>query len=159
MKVLTITLVAVIMLSVASVAATNQSKATLGERVSALEKQVAQLQTFRWTEQHARNVVSQRVWDRLTSCRIPKQIGACTDLDPVVYAFRDPAVPDAVSHRLYREGIWSAQPGADGDSWQVSVTITTEDGHTWGPFTWYVWSSNSLVWSASYYSDQGYGKR
>jgi hypothetical protein len=109
MKVLTITLVAVIILSLASIAATNQSKATLGERVQTLEKQVAQLQTMRWTEQHARNMVSQRVWDRLTSCRIPKQIGACTDLDPVVYALQ--GVPDEVSHRLYREGYWQAQAG------------------------------------------------
>jgi hypothetical protein len=158
MKLLTVALVTVIVLSLASVAATSQSKASLGGRVQALEEQVARLETMRWTQQHATNVVGQRVWDRISSCRTPKSVGPCSSLDPVLYAFHGQNVPDPVTHRLYREGYWTAQPGADGNSWQVTATISI-DGASYGPFIWYVWSSNSLVWAANYYADMGYGKR
>ena len=159
MKALTITLVAVVILSMATVGAVNQNKASLGERVSVLEKRVATLEVMRWTPLAATNAVRWEVWNRISSCRTPKTVGPCTDLDPILYAFHGKNVPDPISHRLPRDGYWMAQPGTDGDSWQVTVTFTAEDGHTWGPFTWIVWSSNGLIWSADYYKAMGYGTR
>jgi hypothetical protein len=158
MKILTITLIAVALLSMTTVAATNQDKLTLGERVTALEKRVTTLESQRWTPLAATNVVGQRVWDRISSCRTPKSIGACSSLDPVLFPFHNPPMPDNVTHKLYREGLWTAQPGGDGDSWVVTATIEV-DGRSYGPYAWYVWESNSLIWAKSYYIAMGYGKR
>jgi hypothetical protein len=144
----------------ASVAATNQTKYSLQQRVEYLEQQVAYLQTFQWTDQDAVDVTAQEVWERITSCRIPQGLGYCSELDPVLYAFKGQNVPNHVILRLYTEGYWTAQSGGDGDNWQVSVTITTQDGYTYGPFYWYVFSSTRQVWSidyyAAHYSPEGY---
>jgi hypothetical protein len=141
-------LITVTLLSVATIAATNQDRNTLGERVKALEQRVAALETMRWTEQDVRSIVSLRIWDRLTSCRIPKRIGPCSTLDLVVSGLQ--GIPDEISHRLYQEGRWTAWRGRDDDSWGVSATISV-DGRRYGPLIWYAWESNSLVWSKIYY--------
>jgi hypothetical protein len=117
-----------------------------------LEKQVAQLQILQWNELAATNHVRWEVWNRISSCRTPKSVGAgCSQLDPVLHAFHGQNVPDPISHRISREGSWRAYPGKDGDSWQVTVEFTDETGRQYGPFSWYTWSSNGLIWSEAFY--------
>ena len=144
MKLLGLALIAIIILSIASVGATSNSKASLEQRISVLEAQ-------RWTTpQHAVNVVSQRVWDRATSCNLQAQYGSCISQDPVLYAFNaQGSHATYVAQNISNYGEWYATQGADGDTWTVTATLTVEN-YTYGPFTWYVWESNSFIRSANW---------
>jgi hypothetical protein len=148
MKLLGLALIAIIILSIASVGATSNSKASLEQRIAVLEAQ-------RWTTpQHAVNIVSQRVWDRATSCNLAPAYGSygeCTSKDPVLSAFNGQGNHTTyVARNISHYGEWYAAQGADGDTWTVTATMTNTEGYTCGPFTWYVWESNSYIRSANW---------
>jgi hypothetical protein len=131
------------------------------DRIAALEARLQALESLRWTENHAINAVSYKVWERSSSCDLEKWGGSCYLPDPVLQPFASlyvdgPYVNGGYSVALARSachnGQWYAEDNGDGDSWTVSVTITVanNDGTStdFGPMSWTVWESNGYIQAA-----------
>src|SRR5918996_1432206 len=118
------------------------------DRIAALEARVQALEYLRWTENHAINAVSQRLWDRYSSCNLRNRFD-CYANDLVLKAFT--AAKDEKGNRYSTEvmdylalsantyGVWYAQDNGDGDSWNVWVIINEDQ------ITWTVWQSNGFI--------------
>jgi hypothetical protein len=172
MKKLIVGTIIALAITLGTLAAQSQTEATSNR--TGLEEQVADLQYrlegveelladatdrvvglehLRWTEDHATNVVAYKVWDRATTCTTNNQYLNCAYADPTLGAFynagyyKDLATQMALNAFAY--GQWEASPNEDGDSWTVSVIVPVdyEDGTTieYGPVTWTVWESTSVV--------------
>jgi hypothetical protein len=119
------------------------------DRIAVLEARLQALEYLRWTENHAINVVAYKVWERASSCNVEGRFSSCYISDQVFQPFRHQGTyTNYLALSAYHYGTWSASPNGDGDSWNVSVTITidSERGSTdYGPFTWTVWESNGYI--------------
>jgi hypothetical protein len=126
------------------------------DRIAALEARLQALEYLRWTENHAINAMSQRVWERYSSCN-PDSYWPCHSNDLVLMPFTTAKDHNGNSHYGFADvlagransGAWYAQDNGDGDSWNVWVIITIPDGKgyqtTYGPITWTVWQSNGFI--------------
>src|SRR5919106_492325 len=122
------------------------------DRIAALEARLQALEYLYWTEDHAINAVSQRLWDRYSSCNLGHR-GECYRNDlvlmPFVYAkdqygnYPTVGVMDYLAGLANTHGIWYAQDNGDGDSWNVWVVI--KSGNDEYHITWTVWQSNGFI--------------
>jgi hypothetical protein len=112
------------------------------------EAMLQALEYLLWTEDHAINAVSQRVWNRYSSCNLRTRYDCYTN-DIVLMAFNvkdkygDHPSTDVMDYEALSAcsyGTWYAQDNGDGDSWNVWVT-TPGGGH----YTWTVWQSNGFI--------------
>jgi hypothetical protein len=126
--------------------------AALEARLQALESRLQALEYLRWTENHAIHAVGYKVWERASSCQVQARFTSCYRSDQVLYPFSNQGTyTNYLALNAYHYGTWSASPNGDGDSWNVSVTITidVEDRSIdYGPFTWTVWESNGHIQAA-----------
>jgi hypothetical protein len=112
--------------------ATNSAKST-SQQIKELEARVAALEHLHWQDYYAVNAVSQRVYERATTCS-----GKCANNDLVLYEFKYPKdnyerlVPSYISGN----GQWQAKE-INPDQWEVSATVQIGD-YTYGPYTWYI---------------------
>jgi hypothetical protein len=131
------------------------------DRIAALEARLQALEYLRWTENHAINAVSYKVWERASSCDISYWGGNCYLYGPVLMSFGNlhyngeyvnSAYSQMLARKAYHYGTWSATDNGDGDSWTVSVTITVDnnDGTSTddSPISWTVWESNGYIQAA-----------
>jgi hypothetical protein len=124
------------------------------DRIAALEARLQALEYLRWTENHAISAVSQRVWERYSSCNLGTDYCYTTDL--VLMPFAAAATdekgyrPDYLMKRLAQyvntHGAWYAQDNGDGDSWNVWVILKIDNSEY--HFTWTVWQSNGYIQAA-----------
>jgi hypothetical protein len=124
------------------------------DRIAALEARLQALEYLRWTENHAIDAVSYKVWERVSSCAIPESY-ECYNTDPVLMPFDklrfngvyDHAYSRWIAKNAYPNGLWYAQDNGDGDSWNVWVVVKTQD---YGEYhiTWTVWQSNGYIQAA-----------
>ena len=123
------------------------------DRIAALEARLQALEYLRWTENHAINAVSQRVWERYSGCYLEYRYQCYTN-DLVLMAFQtvkhpdgtsgyNTAVMDKVAQHVNTHGTWYAQDNGDGDSWNVWVVIQYDN--TEYHITWTVWQSNGFI--------------
>jgi hypothetical protein len=111
------------------------------------EARLQALEYLFWTEEHAINHVSQRLWERYSSCNITYGDSNCYNTDLVLLAFNVPdqygQYPDYDAIRYLAaantHGKWYAQDNGDGDSWRVWVVISGKQ------YTWDVWQSNGFI--------------
>jgi hypothetical protein len=120
------------------------------------EGRLQALEYLLWTEDHAINAVSQRLWERYSSCNLGAY--TCYNNDLVLMPFttlktqngylRTAEINYLLQH-ANTHGAWYAQDNGDGDSWNVWVIITVKDQQGYdvefGPFTWTVWQSNGFI--------------
>jgi hypothetical protein len=118
------------------------------DRIAAVEARLQALEYLRWTENHAINAVSQRLWDRYSGCYLQHRYDCYTQdlvLIPFLAVGKDEkgyvhsAIADRYAYNATAHGVWYAQDNGDGDSWKVWVVI---DEHQ---FTWTVWQSNGFI--------------
>ena len=125
------------------------------DRIAALEARLQALEHLRWTENHAINAVSQRVWERYSSCNLNRYL--CYTQDSVLVAFTaaqiENAAPDYsvafwdnLAEYANTHPVWYAQDNGDGDSWNVWVIIKSDQEEY--RITWTVWQSNGYIQAA-----------
>jgi hypothetical protein len=109
------------------------------------------LEYLRWTEDHAITAVSQRVWDRYSSCTLGYD---CYKHDLVLMPFAYVTFQDG-SHPTYdvmhymagvasTQGRWFEASTNDGDSFTVWVVINVDYGKE-THISWTVWQSNGFI--------------
>jgi hypothetical protein len=131
---------------------------SLEQRIQSLEQKVDRLEYRSWTADHAINVVSQRVWDRCSSCNL-NLYRDCYSQDLVLQSFAYHQYADGsyatgqqmveMAYLASTQGQWSAYDNGDGDSFTVTVLINTggyQDVH----ISWQVWQSNGFVQGVVY---------
>jgi hypothetical protein len=106
------------------------------------EARLQALEYLLWQEHHAINAVSQRVWDRVSTCNCYLNgtvLMPFAAIPKVTSAGRPIIAQNAVSN-----GTWYAEPHGDGDGWHVWVIVTVGD-KDYGPISWDVWQSNGFI--------------
>jgi hypothetical protein len=127
----------------------NQAEATNSQQstedlIKELQARIEALEHLHWQDYYAVNVVSQRVWERASSCSVQSRFASCYLSDPVLSAFvNEGNLKNYISQNIGLYGKWDAKE-VNRDQWEVTATLHTED-HTYGPFTWYIWESNGFI--------------
>jgi hypothetical protein len=135
-----------------TIGVTGDVLATPPPTQNSTEARLQALESLMWTETHATSAVSQRVYDRVSTCPDPY---ICYQYDTVLAAFT--AIKDeqgrpqtvdiiqfwarsAIDHRY---GTWYARDNGDGDSFTVWVDIRV--GGSQARAVWTVWQSNGYI--------------
>jgi hypothetical protein len=118
------------------------------------EARLQALEYLMWTEQHAINYVSQRVWERASSCDLDyNRTYPCYNHDlilmPFTYAkdqhgYGPGNELEYLAQSVSAHGLWYARDNGDGDSWTVWVTLKIGENQ-YQPITWTVWQSNGFI--------------
>jgi hypothetical protein len=122
---------------------TSNVIATPPPSAGSTEQRLQSLENLRWQKNHVVTMVSQRVFDRHSSCNL-----YCYETDRVLLPF---TTSGAASRFLegyvgyaIATGTWDAQDNGNGDSW--TVTLLVDQGHqSENTYSWTVWESNGFI--------------
>lgn len=151
MKTIIILVIALVLGISTATFVTKDVLATPPPTTGSTEARLQSLEYLYWTEDHAINAVSQRVWDRYSSCTAEYD---CYKYDlvlmPFAYVtFQDGSRPtyDVVKYMAgaaATQGQWYAKDNGDGDSFTVTVVINVHY-NTETHISWTVWQSNGFI--------------